>query len=232
MQEPTIAVSELPPPPPPPPPAKSRTGLWIGIAIGVVVLCLCCVLVVAGVLIYTGKIPLLSNLLGISSSRGLQYSNTTTGISLTYPADWVYLDDTGSTTFASSQDIIDNIQKPLTQGAALVIINPLITTAVLPSDVSPTDAVAVLNYIMGNNVTSGMTPVENPHAYIISTYPAASGVYSDTGSNGVQQATYMTVIVKGANVLLIISITPQGEWSQRRPQFEGMLNSLSFAPGK
>jgi hypothetical protein len=230
MQEPVLPASELPPPPPPP--AKSRTGLWIGIAIGVVVLCICCVLVVAGVLVYEGKIPGLSNLFGTSTASGLPYSNATTGISLTYPADWVYSDTTGTATFASSQDIIDNIQSPLTQGAALVIIDPLITTDTLPSDVNPNDALAVLTYILGNNVNSTMTPIESPHAYTISSYPAASGAYSDMGSNNVQQATYLTAIVKGTDVLLIVSITPQTEWTQRRPQFESMLASIRFAAGQ
>jgi hypothetical protein len=231
MSEPVLPATELPPPPPPPPARRSRTGLWIGIGAAVLLLCLCCAAVVAGLIIFKDRIPGLSNLLGGALTPGLRYSNSSTGISLTYPADWAYSDEATTASFASSQDILDNIEQPLTQGAALVIINPLITTDVLPSDVSPGDPVAVLNYVLGNNVSNGMTPVESPHAYTISSYPAASGAYTDMGTNGVLQATYLTVIVKGSDVLLIVSITPQTEWPQRRPQFEGMLNSLQFVPG-
>jgi hypothetical protein len=227
---PGFSQSFPPPPPPPPPPQRSRTGLWIGLGIGAVVLCLCCALVV-GVYIFRQDIPGISSLFPSPMPPGLSYTSPGAGISLTYPATWLYSESGDAATgyailLASSADILNTSNAPQT-GAAMVIL----TNALQPSDLSFTLNAGSMGDVVAYIATSDFTNMgqgQNLHTFTLSGFPAASGVYTMTNANSSPAALYIIAVLRNSEIIVIISVCPQAEWSQHQPSFDSIVNSMTI----
>ncbi len=219
----------MPPPPPPPPAAASRKGLWIGLGAGALLIIVCCVGVV-GVLLLQGKIPGIPSPLATAVPPGLLYSNSTSGISARYPTDWLYADQSGVVVFASSKAILDNIEDEPTNGAALAIVHPFMRISDLPASVDTSNPILVLEYVTSQELSSGLTIIENPTSRRIGSSPAASAAYHTQTSSGSLEVMLITVILKTPNVVLVIGICPNSQWAQYRPQLESITGSIQFLP--
>ncbi len=221
------------PPPPPPPPQRSRKWLWIGLAAGAVVICLCCVLAVV-IFNFRTDIPLISSFFPTATPASLYYTNPASGISLYYPASWVY-EDTGDASsgytaiFASSQAILDDINNVPSTGAAMAVITGLTSPDFgIPSSVDSSSASAVLDYL-ASQAFSDMTVLEGIRELTISGYPAAAGIYSVTNDDLSQSTLYLVAILRNEEIIMAYGVSPQSEWPQYRPLMDLMLNSFSLS---
>ncbi len=215
----------------PPPPKRSRRGLWIGIVAAVLVLCLCCISLAVVIWVERDKIGL-NNLFGTSVPSGQLFTDPASGISLYYPADWEYTNDNGVIVFASSQEILDNVNASPSSGAAMAIMTSLFDESNLPAGISSRDPLAILNYAASAQVSGSFTPLQQARTLTIGSYPAASGVYQTTNEYGQQEAAHLTVIIKAPQIILAAGICPLSELGARQPQFEGILKSIRFQPAE
>ena len=241
--------------PPPPPPQPSRKGLWIGLAIAAVLLCLCCVVVV-GVYIFRQNIPYISNIfpsptptptltptptspptptppqIPSPTLTGLFYDNPSAGISLTYPATWQYSDSGDATDgytiiFASSVAILNDSTNTPQAGAAMAILTNVVTTSDLSFTVNAGSLGDVLDYI-ATNYFSNLSQGQNLRTFMLSGYPAASGVYMATEDTGNPSAAYIITVLRNEEIIMFAGVCPQTEWAQHQPTFDSILNSVSI----
>jgi hypothetical protein len=222
------------PPPPPPPPRKSRTGMIAGIAAAVVVLCICCVLI--GVVVYEqrDKIPIISGLFATPTPTGAVYSNSTMGIRLYYPLEWVYQEDqTGEMVFlASSQEALDASVFPET-AAAMVLFRSTSLYENFPTNVDLKSPEAVLKYLVSADagfLSEGATEYEPIRSYSIKGNSAASTVYAIAQTNSFTYNQYIVVIATGDVPILAIGVASQSNWDSYRPTLDGILNSIEVQP--
>ncbi len=219
------------PPPPPPPPQRSRKGLWIGLGIAAVVLCLCCALVVV-VYIFRQDIPGISSLFPSPTPAGLSYTNPPAGISLTYPTTWHYSDSGDATSgysviLASSADILnDTSNAPLT-GAAMAILTNVLTPTDLSFTVNAGSMGKVLDYI-ATTYFGNLSQGQKLHTFTLSGLPAASGIYTMAISNGSPATAYIITVLRNSEIIVILCVSPQTEWSQYQSTFDWMVNSMSI----
>jgi hypothetical protein len=217
--------------PPPPPPQPSRKGLWIGLAIAAVVLCLCCISVV-GVYIFRQDIPFISNLFPSPTPTGLFYNNPTAGISLTYPVSWQYTESGDATSgytiiFASSADILNDPSNAPQTGAAMAILTNVLKTSDVSFTVDASSMGDVLDYIVASSFTN-VSQGQNVRTFTLSGYPAASGIYTMTGSTGSPATAYIIGVLRNDEVILLFGVCPQSEWAQYQPTFDSIVNSVSL----
>jgi hypothetical protein len=215
----------------PPPPEHSRKGMWIGLAIGAIVLFLCGILVV-GVYFFGPEIPYISSFFPSPTPTGLFYNNPAAGISLTYPLTWQYSESGDassgySITFASSPDILDTPAKASQTGAIMMIGTIILAANDLPFTV---DASSMGDTVVGfaNIIFTNISPSQNLRTFILSGYPAASGVYTVTSDASNQAAVYITAVLRDATIILFVGVCPQSEWAQHQPTFDSIVNSASI----
>jgi hypothetical protein len=219
------------PPPPPPPPKRSHKGLWIGLGIAVVLLCLCCIVLFAGVYFFKLNVPVISNFFPSPTPAGLPYSNPSAGISLTYPATWVY-SETGDATngfmivFASSEALLNDTTSSVTTGGIMEIITNSLKTSDIPFTVNAGSMGDVVDYIA---TQSAITKGQSPQAYTVSGYPAASGIYTLPNSAGTPSTAYLIAILRNEEIIVIAAVCPQTEWAQYQPAFDSIINSAVIA---
>jgi hypothetical protein len=217
-----------PPAPPPPPPQRSRTGLWIGLAIGLIVLCLCCLVIAVAAYLNWAKI---SNFFYTRTAQS--YSNADAGISLYYPNTWQYSESGDASSgyylsFASSPDFLNNPSTFPTTGAIMVIMTGL-NPADLTSTVDTSSMGNVVTYL-GSNISTDVSPVQNLRSFTLSGFPAASGIYTgtiDTTSTNIS-TVYIIATSRNNEIVVMYGLCSQAEWSQYKPTFDSILNSVSL----
>ena len=217
-------------PPPPPPPQRSRKGLWIGLGIGAILLCLCCVVVVVVVYFYGRNIPYVSSLFPTPTPTGLFYTNPSAGISLTYPVTWQYSEQGDAATgytiiLASSAEILNASSDAPLDGAAIAILTNLLT----PSDLTFTPDASTMGDVVDYIATTYFTNLsqgQDLRTFSMSGYPAASGLYSMTNTNGGPSAAYVVAVLRSSEIILIFSVCPQPDWSLYKPTFNEIINSV------
>jgi hypothetical protein len=217
------------PAPPAPPSRRSLTRLWIGISAGVILLCLCGLL--AGVEVWTNrlKVPGLANLFATPTPQGLKYSNASMDISLYYPIDWVYNEQSkGVVLFASSQAVLASPDVSL-DGAAMGFIVSTIADLNLPASVDSTSPESILSSFVQTSVAGATSKVmEAVRPVKLGTHSAASTVILvDTGTSPVQ-ATYLTMILRNADVVLAIGFTSESQLAKYRPVFDRILSTADL----
>ena len=222
------SAESFPPPPPPPPPQRSRKGLWIGLGIAAVVLCICLVAVAVGGYLFR------QNISNYFYTRTAQlYSNPDAGLSLYYPQAWQYNESGDATSgyqiiLASSPDFL-NDPSTLPQTGAIMLIMTNNNASDLSFTVDASSMGAVVDNI-ATNLFSGLSPVQNPHTFTLSGYPAASGVYAgalDT-TVGDQSSIYIITVLRKTEIIIFLGVCPQTEWAKHQPTFDSILNSVSL----
>ena len=221
-----------PPPPPPPPPQRSRKGLWIGLAIGVVVICLCCIVVIVAVLVFKIRVPGISNILASPTPNGLVYSNPSAGITLTYPATWLYSESGDASSgymvlFASSSDILNNSSNAPQTGAALVLMTNVLATSDLSFPVDTSSMTPVVDYV-ATSYFSNISGGQDLRTFTISGFPAGSGVYTLSDSSGISSTAYLVAVLRDPEIILFFGVCSQSEWLQYQPVFTSMVNSAGI----
>lgn len=226
----TLPAFTPPPPPPPPPPKNSRTKLWIGLALGLVIVGVCCC--VAGILTYLNW-EKISNF--FYTQTAISYSNSDAGISLYYPQKWVYEESSYyynafEVIFASSEAVLTSDTGIPATGAELIIVTNWMTTSDLDFTVNARSMDQVVEYFTEDIFVSSVQP-QDLHNFTLSGYPAASGIYMgtiDTGEAADPSAVYVVSVLREQEILLIVGVCPQDEWSVYHATFDSILNSMSM----
>jgi hypothetical protein len=218
-------------PPPPPPPKKSRTGLTIGILAGLLVLCLCCLALLAVGYFERDRIPGLSRLFASPTPEGLHYTYPAMGISLTYPYNWVYSQESDTTvTFANSQAAIDSTDL-LAGSVGVVIVRDagLLTGLPAGTDTSSPEAIVAAIFDPQQAFGEGSTTVLEPvRSFTLDGHPAASLAYSFQPTGSAADVFYLTLVLPEGTPVVAIAVCLESDWAQFRPVIDGLLASLSI----
>jgi hypothetical protein len=183
-----------------------------------------------GVYFFGQNIPYISSFFPSPTPTGLFYNNATAGISLTYPAAWQYSESGDATfgyniIFASSADILNNSTSTPQTGAIMEIITNSMKTSDVPFTVVASSMGDVVDYIAtSTNISQG----QKPHTFILSGYPAASGVYTMTNTTGDPSAVYIIAVLRNDEIIMLFGVCPQTEWEQHQPTFDSIVNSVSI----
>ncbi|MEZ0396724.1 MAG: hypothetical protein ABWK53_09900 [Anaerolineales bacterium] len=232
FQEP--ASYSPPPPPPPPPPPRSRGKIWLGIGLGLIALCFCCAVAAIGLYAARNQIPAIGQLFPTPTPPGLLYNNPAAGFSLWYPQGWVYEEDREDggyfIVFASSQQVLDNSDSTPRNGAALIIFAGVLSTSDLPSNVSPNSPLQVLEHVSDLLMGNDRTLMEEPRLLTLDSYPAASGIYATTGTSNTIAVTYVTIVLRNQDVMVLVGLCEDVSWPQYRYPLQAMVQSINFTP--
>jgi hypothetical protein len=227
--EPNPGYAE-PLPPPPPPVQRSRKGLWIGLGIGAVVLFLCCLVIGVAAYLNWAKI---TNFFYTQTAQS--YTNPAAGVSLYYPPGWQYL-ESGDASFgyevilASSAEILNSSTGIPQTGAEMIVVTNWMTTSDFTFPVDASSMGAVVDYFAADIFTDTIQG-QNLHTFKVSGYPAASGLYVgviDSGSASTPSAVYIVPVLRGQEIVLLVGVCPETEWTQYRSTFDSIINSVEL----
>jgi len=214
----------------PSPSSRSQRRSWTRRAIAAAVLCL--FIVIAVVLYnYRTELPIVSSLFPTPTLPYYSLNNKSAGISLHYPTNWKYSQsgdpaDGYAIVVSSSQDILDNVSSVPKTGAAMLVQTQSMAAGDFPFSVNGSVMTKVLEYVAAQ--FSNFSQGQNTHTFTLSSFPAASGIYTATNTSLPPSTVYLVTVLRNQEIILIFSICPQSEWSQYRPILEDILNSMTI----
>lgn len=147
------------------------------------------------------------------------------GYAVEYPADWLTDGVAGFTTFASAEELMDSPDPGEEGGVALIISG---TTA----DFESADPMAMLEQMADEmGLVEEMEVTEGPTAVTINGSVGATMSIKGTTENDTPLSAFMTLVVKGDYVVIMVAATPSETEADFQPIFEAMANSIEvFEP--
>ena len=208
--------------------SPSRCRLWTRRAIVAAAVCLFLMFAFVSYH-YRAELPMVSNFFSTPTSTHYSLNNGSAGISFSYPTDWKYAQsgnpaDGFAIVVASSQDILDNVNNVPKTGAAMLVHTQSMAAGDFPFSVDASAMTKVLDSIAAQ--FSNFSQGQNVHAFTLSGFPAASGVFTASNTSLPPSTVYLVTVLRNKEIILIFSICPQSEWSQYQPVLDDILNSM------
>lgn len=142
------------------------------------------------------------------------------GFSLRYPDGWFTNELFGFAMFASHEELLDAPDPGEEGGIAVVLAGDV-------SEYETSDPVALLNTSSADmDIASDAEITEGPTAVTINGQDAATAVIKGTSDNGTPLAAFITVIINGDRVAIVMAVTPAESEAEYRPIFDAITNSV------
>ncbi len=150
----------------------------------------------------------------------IPYESAEGGFSLRYPDGWFTNELFGFAMFASHEELLDAPDPGEEGGIAVVLAGDV-------SEYETSDPVALLNTASADmDITPDAEITEGPTAVTINGQDAATAVIKGTSDSGTPLAAFITVIINGDRVAIVMAVTPAESEAEYRPIFDAITNSV------